>query len=77
MKYNKIEIMKKMHRLVKIYGINMSEALRKSWSMAKLEIAENELFLRNMKDINGGASNIIAQNQIEQTTKQSQSSTTK
>lgn len=63
-KINRAEIFKKMHRLVKAYGMSKSEALTKAWKMAKLEIIENELFILNMKDLNGGRNNIAAQNQL-------------
>lgn len=63
-KYNLSEIMKKAHRLVKGYGMSMSEALGKSWKMAKLEMLKSELFILNMKDISGGRTNVAAQAQI-------------
>ena len=63
-KYNLSEIMRKANSLNKNYKLSKSESLRKSWQFAKLEILENELFELNMKDISGGANNIIAQNEI-------------
>ena len=64
MKYNKTEIMKKANALRKAYGMSKSESLVKAWGMAKLAKLENELFILNMKDLSGGRTNIIAQNQI-------------
>ena len=63
-KYNRTEIMRKAHSLRVSKNMNMSEALRKAWGLAKLEILESELFLLNMKDISGGRTNIAAQEQI-------------
>lgn len=63
-KYNLSSIMKKANALRKAYGMNKSESLSKSWLMAKLEIAENELFVYEMKDLSGGKLNAVAQAQI-------------
>jgi 2-polyprenyl-3-methyl-5-hydroxy-6-metoxy-1,4-benzoquinol methylase len=65
-KYNRAEIFRKAWRLVKVYGMSMSAALRKSWQMARLEILENEYFLLNMKDLDGGRTNTAAQTQIRE-----------
>ena len=64
--YNRSEIMKKMHRLIKAYGMSKSEALTKAWRMAKLEILSGELFILNAYSPAGGASNIMAQNAIRE-----------
>ena len=64
MKYNRVEIFNTAWRLAKNYNMDMSAALTKAWSMAKLEILKNELFGLNMYSPNGGANNIIAQNEI-------------
>jgi hypothetical protein len=63
-KYNRTEIMKRAHTIRRIDGSNMSEALTKSWKLAKLEILKGELFLLNMKDISGGRTNAAAHSQI-------------
>jgi len=42
----------------------ISESMKISWVMAKIENKKDEVFMLNMKDINGGANNIVAQNQI-------------
>ena len=63
-KFDRKAIFTKAWRLVRNYNMDMSTALIKSWKMAKLEILENEKFLLDMKDLSGGANNIVAQNQI-------------
>ena len=65
MKYNRVEIMSKMHRLINANGMSKSEALRKSWSIAK-EIVnlEKELDNLNMYSPTGGATNAFAQMEI-------------
>ena len=63
-KYNRVEIFKKMWRLVKNCNLSMSEALTKAWKMAKLEPLEAELFELNQKDLNGGKTNAVAQMMI-------------
>jgi hypothetical protein len=57
--------MKKAHSLRINYSMNMSAALTKAWGMAKIEILETELFSLNMYSSIGGATNIIAQNEIK------------
>lgn len=42
----------------------ISESMRISWIIAKIENKESELFILRMSDLNGGKTNIFAQNQI-------------
>lgn len=46
MKYNKSEIMKRAWSIRKSTGCDMSTALRKSWSIAKLEIVRAPIVKR-------------------------------
>lgn len=64
MKFNRKNIMTKANALRKAYGMNKSESLKKAWMMEKLSILNDELFVYEMKDLDGGKTNAIAQAQI-------------
>ena len=65
-KINMSEVMNRAHRLIKIYKIEKSEALRISWGIAKIAIMKTELDELNEKEIYGGKKNIFAQSMINE-----------